>query len=94
MRCPKCDSIHTRVTCLNRTHEETTGEVWRFKRCLFCGKRFKTCETIIPYLKSSFYDEVPTINPDSNMGRYFKKQRDAASKLARSQQNARPTGCS
>jgi hypothetical protein len=82
------------VTCTVRDHELDLGQTWRYSRCLACQERFKTVESIVLYLKPCLNDDFPTIDPNSNMGRYVKKQRDAASKLARSQQDTRLTRCS
>ena len=93
MRCPKCGSVHTRVTCTERTHEKDKGQTWRYSRCLTCLARFKTIESIVPYERDFLNDEFPTNDPNSYMGRYVEKQRNAAPKLGGSQQNLSPAGC-
>ena len=42
MNCPKCESKETRVY----TTEKREDATWRFKKCLDCGKRFKTIEVL------------------------------------------------
>lgn len=92
MRCPKCGSSRTKVSSTDRDREPTKSQTWRYIRCLACLAHFKTIETIVPYARDFLNDDFPTINPDSCMGRYVKKQRNAASKLDRNKQNLRPVG--
>lgn len=43
MKCPKCKSTSTRVTCTNHFGNETK----RYCRCLDCEKRYITVETYL-----------------------------------------------
>lgn len=43
MKCRKCQSVNTRVTCTRHGQQETR----RYCRCLDCGQRYVTVETYL-----------------------------------------------